>query len=48
MTRKELAQKAYEIFKRDNKAFGDNDVEVWKAIAETDDDSLEEWVYEHE
>ena len=48
MNRKEIAHRAYEIFKRDRKTYGDNDTEIWKAIAETDDDSLEDFIYEHE
>lgn len=48
MNRKEIAHRAYEIFKRDGKAYGDNDTEIWKAIVETDDDQLEDFIYEHE
>ena len=46
MDRKELAHAAYQIFLRDMKAIGENDLEVWKAIAETDDVSLMDFVEE--
>lgn len=43
MTRKELAQDAYEILKKD---FGGevSEKELWKHIAETDDQSLLDFV----
>lgn len=40
MDRRELAHEVYKIFLRDKKASGWEDVEVWRAIAETDYDSL--------
>lgn len=47
MTRKELVHEVYQIFIRDNIAYGENDLAIWKALAETDDDSLEEFYYSH-
>lgn len=47
MDRKELVKAAYDIFLRDGKARNRKDVEIWQALAETDDDSLMEFINEH-
>lgn len=47
MTRKELANKAFEIISSDMQYIELSDNEIWKAIAETDDKSLLTFLEEH-
>lgn len=46
MKRKELANKVYEIIKNDMQMIGVKDTDIWKAIAETDDKTLLEYIEE--
>lgn len=40
MSRKELANKVFEMLRADMQLLNKSDLELWKAIAETDDNSL--------
>ena len=48
MDREQLANRTYEVFKRDGKASGDDDIEVWKAIARAEDITLIDFLCDHE
>lgn len=48
MTRKELANKVFDVLRSDMQLIGKTDLELWQAIAETDDNSLLEWLGKHE
>ena len=47
MDRKELARAAYDIFLRKNRVDREGDPDLWRAIAETDDYSLADFVANH-
>lgn len=40
MSRKELANKVFDILRTDMTLIGKTDAELWKSIAETDDNTL--------
>lgn len=48
MDREQLANRTYEVFKRDGKASGDDDIEIWKAIARAEDITLIDFLCDHE
>lgn len=48
MTRKELANKVFDILRSDMQLIGKSDAELWKSIAETDDISLLTFLEEQE
>lgn len=47
MSRKELAIECYKIMFRDGITIGWNDYEVWRSIAQTDDETLLRFYEEH-
>lgn len=48
MSRKELANKVFEILRSDMQLLNKSDLDLWQAIAETDDNTLLEWLKESE
>ena len=48
MTRKEIANKVFEIICSDMQYINITDREIWKSIAETDDESLLQFLSDHE
>lgn len=44
MDRKELANKVFEQLRDDMQLLNKTDMELWQAIAETDDKTLLEWL----
>lgn len=48
MSRKELANKVFELLRSDMQLLNKTDVELWKSIAETDNNTLLEWLKESE
>ena len=48
MTRKELANKVFDILRSDMQLINKSDEELWKSIAETDDNTLLTFLEEQE
>lgn len=44
MTRKELANKVFDVLRCDMQLIGKTDLELWQAIGETDDETLLGWL----
>ena len=47
MSRAELAEAVYKIFKENNKTWK-NDTELWETIAKAESEELMEFIYQHE
>ena len=48
MTRKELANKVFELLKEDMQLLNKTDEELWRSIAKTDDETLLTFLEENE
>ena len=48
MTRKELANKVFDILRTDMQLIGKSDLDLWESIAETDDNTLLQFLNENE
>lgn len=48
MSRKELANKVFDVLRSDMQLLNKTDAELWQSVAETDDNTLVEWLKESE